>query len=152
MSVAVSIAVQREAFDVGAEYAQLRQHNCADGATAMFTGSVRDLNMAQSVSCLELEHYPGMTEKVLREIAGQAAGRWQLGRVRIVHRFGRLHPGEDIVFVGSTAPHRQAALDACAFMMDFLKTRAPFWKKESGPEGEHWVAARQSDLKALDKW
>lgn len=148
----VSISVQREAFDVGTEYAQLRVDNCADGATAMFTGTVRDLNMAQAVTCLELEHYPGMTEKVLEEIAEEACRRWQLGRARIVHRFGRLTPGEDIVFVGSTAPHRQAALDACAFMMDFLKTKAPFWKKEAGPGGGHWVAARQSDSDALEKW
>ncbi|MFC4878064.1 molybdopterin synthase catalytic subunit MoaE [Microbulbifer halophilus] len=150
--MAIAVSVQREAFDVAAEYAQLRRDNSADGATAMFVGSVRDFNVAQSVAHLELEHYPGMTEKVLREIAGEARQRWQLGRARIVHRFGRLDPGEDIVFVGAAAPHRQAALDACAFMMDFLKTRAPFWKKESGPDGERWVEARESDRDALRRW
>lgn len=152
MSVSISISVQPDSFDVGAEYAQLREANVADGATAMFVGSVRDFNLAQSVAGLELEHYPGMTEQVLREIAEEAQRRWQLGRVRLVHRVGPLAPGDDIVFVGACAPHRQAALDACAYMIDFLKTRAPFWKKERGPSGEQWVDARHSDLEALEKW
>ncbi|WP_346837343.1 molybdopterin synthase catalytic subunit MoaE [Microbulbifer sp. SAOS-129_SWC] len=150
--MAISIAVQRAPFDVGAEYAQLRADNRADGAAAMFVGSVRDLNLSQSVQRLELEHYPGMTEKVLHEVAERASARWDLGRARIVHRVGVLEPGEDIVFVGASAPHRQAALDACGFMIDWLKTEAPFWKKESGPDGERWVEARQSDHDALEKW
>ncbi|WP_308366170.1 MULTISPECIES: molybdopterin synthase catalytic subunit MoaE [unclassified Microbulbifer] len=150
--MAVSVAVQLEAFDVGAEYAQLRAENTRDGAAAMFVGSVRDFNLGTGVNRLELEHYPGMTERVLGDIAEQACRRWQLGRVRIVHRIGPLDPGEDIVFVGATAEHRQAALDACAFIMDWLKSRAPFWKKERGPGGERWVEARESDREALEKW
>ncbi|WP_323845320.1 molybdopterin synthase catalytic subunit MoaE [Microbulbifer magnicolonia] len=150
--VSVSVAVQSEPFDVGAEYTQLRARNCADGAAAIFVGSVRDLSDATRVTRLQLEHYPGMTEQVLRQIAEQARARWCLGRVRIVHRVGSLGAGEDIVFVGTSAPHRQAALDACAFVIDLLKTRAPFWKKEIGPDGEFWVQARQSDREALEKW
>ncbi|MBB3059649.1 molybdopterin synthase catalytic subunit MoaE [Microbulbifer rhizosphaerae] len=150
--MAVSVAVQLEAFDVGAEYARLREGNTRDGAAAMFVGSVRDFNLGTGVSRLELEHYPGMTERVLGDIAEQARQRWQLGRVCIVHRIGPLDPGEDIVFVGATAEHRQAALDACAFIMDWLKSRAPFWKKERGPGGERWVEARESDQEALEKW
>ncbi len=144
--------MQEQAFDVGAEYAGLRNGNWADGATAMFVGSVRDFNLDSAVSCMELEHYPGMTERVLQDIAEKAQRRWALGRVRVVHRVGRLGAGDDIVFVGTCAPHRQAALEACAFVMDFLKTRAPFWKKEKGPDGERWVEARQSDSDALEKW
>lgn len=150
--MSISVSVRAEAFDVGAEYAQLRRENSVDGATAIFVGSVRDFNAARSVSGLELEHYPGMTEQVLGEIAERAQQRWQLGRVQIVHRVGKLHAGDDIVFVGTSAPHRQAALDACAYIMDYLKTRAPFWKKEAGPDGELWVEARASDREALQKW
>ncbi len=150
--MATFVSVQEQAFDVGVEYAGLRAGNSADGATAMFVGSVRDFNLAQSVSRMELEHYPGMTERVLKDIAEEAQRRWELGRVHIVHRVGSLGAGEDIVFVGTCAPHRQAALEACAYVMDFLKTRAPFWKKETGPDGERWVEARQSDSDALEKW
>lgn len=150
--MSVSVSVQEGAFDVGAEYAGLRAGNTVDGATAIFVGSVRDFNLDSTVSRMELEHYPGMTERVLRDIAGEAQRRWELSRVRIVHRVGSLGAGEDIVFVGTCAPHRQAALDACAYVMDFLKTRAPFWKKEAGPDGERWVEARQSDSDALGKW
>lgn len=150
--MSISISVQSEPFDVGTEYAGLREGNCADGASAIFVGSVRDLSSAQQVQELQLEHYPGMTERVLEEIAAQAQQRWQLGRVKIVHRVGSLGAGEDIVFVGACAPHRQAALEACAYLIDVLKTRAPFWKKELGPEGEHWVEARESDREAEEKW
>ena len=150
--MSISISVQADAFDVGVEYAGLRESNIADGATAIFIGSVRDFNLDQSVAQLELEHYPGMTEKVLQDIAERAQQRWQLGRVRLVHRVGPLLPGDDIVFVGACAPHRQAALDACAYMIDFLKTEAPFWKKEYGRDGARWVDARDGDREALKKW
>jgi molybdopterin synthase catalytic subunit len=151
-AASVSVSVQRENFAVGDEYAGLRRGNSADGATAMFVGAVRDFNEGKEVAVLDLEHYPGMTEKALTDIAGQAVARWQLGRVRIVHRVGPLAAGDDIVFVGTCAPHRQAALDACAFIMDFLKSRAPFWKKELGSGGERWVEQRLSDQEALKKW
>lgn len=150
--MSISVSVQVGPFDVGAEYAALRSDNSADGAAAIFVGSVRDFNVARPVNGLALEHYPGMTEQVLREIGETAQQRWQLGRVRVVHRVGPLAVGDDIVFVGTSAPHRQAALDACSYIMDFLKTRAPFWKKESGPDGERWVEARASDREALRKW
>jgi len=150
--VSLLVSVQEAAFDVGAEYGRLREHNSGDGATAIFVGSVRDLSDAQQVAQLQLEHYPGMTERVLEDIAAEARERWQLGRVRIVHRVGSLGAGEDIVFVGTCAPHRRAALEACAFVIDVLKTRAPFWKKEVGPCGGRWVEARQSDRDAVEKW
>ncbi|MBY6190440.1 molybdenum cofactor biosynthesis protein MoaE [Microbulbifer agarilyticus] len=159
MPLEISISVQAEGFDPGAEYNLLRSENYVDGATAMFVGNVRDFSPAesgeqQSVAVLELEHYPGMAESALTDIARQAAQRWPLGRVRIVHRYGPLAAGDEIVFVGATSAHRQAALDACAFIMDFLKSRAPFWKKEfaKGSEEGDWVQARNSDEEALKKW
>ncbi|WP_043318993.1 molybdenum cofactor biosynthesis protein MoaE [Microbulbifer sp. HZ11] len=159
MPLEISISVQAEGFDPGAEYQLLRSENSADGATAMFVGNVRDFSPGatgdhQSVAVLELEHYPGMAESALTDIARQAAARWPLGRVRIIHRYGPLAAGEEIVFVGTTSAHRQAALDACAFIMDFLKSRAPFWKKEiaTGAEEGSWVEARSSDADALKKW
>lgn len=159
MAVEISIAVQAESFDPGAEYNRLRSDNYADGATAMFVGNVRDFSPAElgqnkAVSVLELEHYPGMAESALANIASEAAERWPLGRISVIHRYGPLSAGEEIVFVGTTSAHRQAALDACAFIMDFLKSRAPFWKKEVGEEGSSstWVEARNSDEDALKKW
>lgn len=163
MTVDISISVQAEGFDPGAEYNRLRSENYSDGATAMFVGNVRDFSTKeahtesgekQSVAVLELEHYPGMAESALTDIARQASERWPLGRVRVIHRYGPLSAGEEIVFVGATSAHRQASLDACAFIMDFLKSRAPFWKKEIGEGGQKsaWVEARSSDENALKKW
>ena len=166
MAAIISVSVQAEGFDPGEEYRSLRSENFADGATAMFVGNVRDFSPIEpvgspaensevnSVAVLELEHYPGMAESALTDIARQAAERWPLGRVRVIHRFGQLQAGEEIVFVGTSSAHRQAALDACAFIMDFLKSRAPFWKKEigQGAESGHWVQARHSDEDALKKW
>lgn len=159
MAAQISIAVQAEEFDPGCEYSALRRGNCADGATAMFVGNVRDFSPAghgenKGVDVLELEHYPGMAESALTDIARQAAARWPLGRVRVIHRFGPLAAGDEIVFVGTTSAHRQAALDACAFIMDYLKSRAPFWKKElgAGDKEGSWVAARSTDEDALKKW
>ncbi|WP_078082991.1 molybdenum cofactor biosynthesis protein MoaE [Microbulbifer mangrovi] len=166
MAVDISISVQAEGFDPGAEYNRLRSDNYSDGATAMFVGNVRDFYVAdseegaaqkKSVSVLELEHYPGMAESALAGIAREAAERWPLGRIRVIHRFGPLAAGDEIVFVGTTSAHRQASLDACAFIMDFLKSRAPFWKKEvgvgdDGKTQSSWVEARSSDESALKKW
>ncbi|WP_226663197.1 molybdenum cofactor biosynthesis protein MoaE [Microbulbifer aggregans] len=163
----ISIVVQAEGFDPGAEYNALRRENTSDGATAIFVGNVRDFSPAISattapdssssgsaVAVMELEHYPGMAESALDAIAREAAERWPLGRVRVIHRYGRLAAGDEIVFVGITSAHRQAALDACAFIMDFLKSRAPFWKKEltAGGSAGQWVEAKKSDESALQKW
>ncbi|MCK7596086.1 molybdenum cofactor biosynthesis protein MoaE [Microbulbifer sp. CAU 1566] len=169
MAAEIFVSVQAEGFDPGAEYNRLRSGNYSDGATAMFVGNVRDFSPDKAspeesgrkkrVSVLELEHYPGMAESALTDIAREAAVRWSLGRVRVIHRYGALNAGDEIVFVGTSSAHRQAALDACAFIMDYLKSRAPFWKKELG-EGSgqnerdkgHWVEARDSDEQALKKW
>ncbi|MFV8781513.1 molybdenum cofactor biosynthesis protein MoaE [Microbulbifer sp. SA54] len=155
----ISIAVQAGGFDPGAEYTLLRQGNTSDGATAMFVGNVRDFSPTaatpgSAVETLELEHYPGMAESALEGIAREASQRWPLGRVRVIHRYGRLAAGDEIVFVGATSAHRRAALDACAFIMDFLKSRAPFWKKElvASDSAGQWVEAKKSDEAALQKW
>jgi molybdopterin synthase catalytic subunit len=113
---------------------------------------VRDLNEGESVKTLTLEHYPGMTESSIKEIIDQANQRWPLFQARVIHRIGELQPADEIVWVGVTSGHREAALEACAFIMDFLKSKAPFWKKESVPQGDRWVAAREKDEKALKRW
>jgi molybdopterin synthase catalytic subunit len=122
------------------------------GAVATFVGTVRDLNEGESVKTLTLEHYPGMTESSIKEIIDQANQRWPLFQARVIHRIGELQPADEIVWVGVTSAHREAALEACAFIMDFLKSKAPFWKKESVPQGDRWVAAREKDEKALKRW
>ncbi|WP_428820380.1 molybdopterin synthase catalytic subunit MoaE [Microbulbifer sp. MCCC 1A16149] len=146
------IEVRTAPLAVADEYAALRADNRSDGASAMFVGSVRDFNAGAGVSGLALEHYPGMTEKSLQRIVSDARARWALGRVRLLHRVGPMAVEEDIVFVGVTSPHREAAFAACHYIMDRLKTEAPFWKLESGEAGVGWVAARDSDRKALQKW
>ena len=123
-----------------------------DGAVVTFTGKVRNHNLGDNVSALTLEHYPGMTEKALAEIVEEARTRWPLQRVSVIHRVGALFPGEEIVFVGVSAVHRGAAFDAAEFIMDYLKTRAPFWKREATPEGDRWVEARDSDQQAAGRW
>ncbi len=148
----IFIAVQAEDFDVAAEYAELRKDNRSDGAVVFFTGLVREMNQGDSVSGMALEHYPGMTEKALRQIVDEAAARWPLNRVRLIHRVGALRVSDQIVFVGVSAMHREAAFSACHFIMDFLKNRAPFWKKEVTAHGERWVDAQAKDKAALDKW
>lgn len=148
----LSIAVQSDDFNVQQEYDALCRHNTEDGAVVFFVGRVRDLNDGDSVSCLELEHYPGMTEKSLQKIALEAGERWPLSRIRIVHRVGELRPAEQIVFVGVSSPHRQAAFDGAAFLMDYLKTEAPFWKKETTLEGSRWLDARESDGQLKSRW
>lgn len=146
------IKVQREDFDIGAEIAALTGDNKNVGGLAMFVGLVRDLAEHGKISAMTLEHYPGMTEKRLSEIADEAKARWPLEGVLIIHRYGRLEPGDRIVLVAATSAHRQAALDACAFLIDWLKTKAPFWKLEESAAGAEWVDARESDDHATAKW
>jgi molybdopterin synthase catalytic subunit len=146
------IKVQREDFDIGAELAQLTDGNTKVGGLASFVGLVRDLADQGAVSAMTLEHYPGMTEKRLAEIEAEVRSRWPLEGVLIIHRYGRLEPGDRIVLVGTTSAHRRAALDSCAFLIDWLKTKAPFWKLEEGAQGAAWVEAKASDDKAAEKW
>jgi molybdopterin synthase catalytic subunit len=146
------IKVQQADFDIGAEIAALTDGNTKVGGLAMFVGLVRDLAPQGKISAMTLEHYPGMTEKRLAEIAEDAKARWPLEGVLIIHRYGRLEPGDRIVLVAATSAHRQAALDACAFLIDWLKTKAPFWKLEESAAGAEWVDARESDDHAAAKW
>ena len=146
------VRIQTEDFDLSGEVAHLRQSDPRVGAVCTFVGTVRDRNDGQSVSTMELEHYPGMTEQALHDIAAEAQQRWQLGAVRVIHRIGALTPNEQIVFVGVASAHRAAAFAAAQFVMDFLKTRAPFWKKEQSSQGEAWVAAKTSDQDAAERW
>ncbi|WP_211227184.1 molybdopterin synthase catalytic subunit MoaE [Saccharospirillum impatiens] len=150
---AIEVRVSPEDFTVQTEYDALCAANARDGAVVFFVGRVRDLNEGEAVHGLHLEHYPGMTETVLVRLAGRAAERWPLSRIRIVHRVGDLHPADQIVFVGVSSSHRQAAFDGASFLMDFLKTEAPFWKKETSPDGAtRWLDARQSDSTLADRW
>jgi molybdopterin synthase catalytic subunit len=146
------IKVQREDFDVGAELAALSAGDPKVGGIASFIGLVRDVAGDAAVSAMTLEHYPGMTEKMLAAIEREAQQRWPLNASLIIHRYGRLLPGDRIVLVATASAHRQAALEACAFLIDWLKTKAPFWKLEAGPEGESWVEAKDSDDAATARW
>lgn len=148
--MSIFIAVQSDDFCVASEYDELRrQSGC--GAIVTFSGLVRELSDNQLHS-MTLEHYPGMTEQALTAIAEQAQQRWQLGAVRIIHRVGSLKPQQQIVFVGIASAHRAAAFAAGEFIMDYLKNRAPFWKKEHTASGDYWVAAKASDQQALARW
>lgn len=146
------ISVQEHDFDIATEYEGLCAGNSQDGAVVFFVGRMRDLNIGLTVSKMTLEHYPGMTEKSLASIVDQAEQRWPINRVRLVHRVGELEPADQIVFVGVSSPHRQAAFAATEFIMDFLKTKAPFWKKENTDQGERWVEARESDVERARHW
>ncbi len=146
------IKVQREDFDVGREIAALCDGNRAVGGLAVFVGLVRDMAGERPVGAMTLEHYPGMTEKMLAKIEAEARERWPLEASLIVHRYGRLEPGERIVLVAAASAHRQAALEACQFLIDWLKTKAPFWKLEEGPEGAAWVEARADDDASAARW
>ena len=146
------IKVQREDFDVGREIAALSDGNHAVGGLAVFIGLVRDMAGERPVGAMTLEHYPGMTEKMLAKIEAEACARWPLEASLIVHRYGRLEPGERIVLVAAASAHRQAALEACQFLIDWLKTKAPFGKLEEGPEGGQWVEARAGDDAAAARW
>ncbi|QDQ25928.1 molybdopterin synthase catalytic subunit MoaE [Chitinimonas arctica] len=148
----IHITVQTDDFNLANEHQHLSQGDRGIGAMVSFVGLVRDLNLADDVVALELEHYPGMTEKALTGIAEEAAVRWPLHAVRIVHRVGRLRPGDRIVLVLVASAHRHAAFEASTFIMDYLKTRAPFWKKEWTPAGPRWVDARVGDVSAADRW
>lgn len=146
------ISVQTEDFDVGAEYSALTAGDVAAGAVVFFVGRVRELNLAREVHSLELEHYPGMTEKALQGIVEEAQQRWRIQRWRIIHRIGCLGLGDQIVLVGVTSTHREDAFSAAEFLMDYLKTRAPFWKKELTAEGAVWVEAQEKDERARERW
>ena len=146
------VRVQTGDFDIGEEIARLRVGDRGVGAIASFIGTVRDVNDATTITGLTLEHYPGMTEAALDEIIAEARQRFDIHDALVVHRVGALVPGDQIVLVVVTGAHRGAAFDACEFVMDWLKTRAPFWKKERLPDGERWVEARASDDEAAQRW
>ena len=147
-----NVSVQAEDFDVSSLQRELLDDACEAGAVASFTGLVKTGGEHQQVSALELEHYPGMTERSIQAIVDEARQRWQLSAVKVVHRIGRLEPGEQIVYVGVCSAHRREAFQACEFIMDYLKTRAPFWKKETSAAGEYWVDSRESDFSAARRW
>ncbi len=146
------VRVQTEDFDAGAEIARLRAGNPRVGAVASFIGVARDINDGSTVATLTLEHYPGMTEAALEDICAQARARWDLLDVLVVHRVGEMKPLDQIVLVVVTSAHRGEAFAACEFVMDYLKTEAPFWKKEVTPQGTRWVDARETDDAARDRW
>ena len=147
-----TIRIQTEDFDAGAEITKLRAGNPKVGAIASFVGVCRDVNDGESVATMTLEHYPGMTEKALAQIVDEAIARWRIIDVTVVHRVGELKPTDQIVLVVVSSGHRGDAFAACEFLMDYLKTRAPFWKKEQTPEGARWVEARTSDDDAARRW
>ncbi|WP_200953852.1 MULTISPECIES: molybdopterin synthase catalytic subunit MoaE [unclassified Duganella] len=148
----IEVRIQAEDFDLTQEMAQLRAGNAKVGAIVSFVGTVRDLNEGASVAEMELEHYPGMTEQSIQAIIDQAKVRWPIYGALVIHRVGPLKPMDQIVLVAVTSPHRGEAFSACEFIIDYLKTEAPFWKKEQTPEGARWVDARNSDDEALRKW
>jgi molybdopterin synthase catalytic subunit len=146
------VAIQTADFDLGAEVATLRADDPGVGAVAAFVGTVRDRNDGSAVSAMELEHYPGMTEKAIELMIDAAMQRFDILAARVVHRVGPLRPMDQIVLVAVSSAHRGQAFQACEFLMDYLKTQAPFWKKESTPEGARWVDARVADDQALARW
>ena len=146
------VSIQTQDFDVNAEIADLRAQDKRVGAVCTFIGTVRDRNDGQSVSAMELEHYPGMTEKAIEAMIDEAFRRFDILGARVIHRVGLLQPTDQIVLVIVTSAHRGESFQACEFLMDYLKTQAPFWKKEQTPEGARWVDARVSDDAALAKW
>jgi len=147
----VRVVVQQAPFDLGKEMANFTVGHGDNGAIVTFTGVVRDLP-GTPMQAMEIEHYPGMTEAALAEMAQQASKRFSLGDVLVIHRFGRLKPGEMIMMVATAARHRKSAFDAAEFLMDYLKSRAPFWKREITEEGADWVASKDADEAALDRW
>lgn len=148
----VEVRIQKSDFCHGDEYKQLVENQPSAGAVVTFTGLVRDMNLDNHVTGLYLEHYPGMTEKSLLQIVDDANQRWELIKVTIIHRVGQLQLGDQIVFVGVSSKHRKSAFEACEFLMDFLKIKAPFWKKETSKDKDYWIEARDSDSKAAQKW
>ena len=152
IDIPLVVNIQAEDFDTAALQRELLSGSSSEGGIATFTGYVRKANDNRPVQIMELEHYPGMTEKSIEAILQEATQRWPVLAATVVHRIGKLQPGDQIVWVGVSAPHRGAAFSACEFAMDYLKTRAPFWKKEIGPEGEHWVEARETDSDRAGRW
>ena len=148
----MTVRIQTAPFDLGREVDALRAGNTGIGAVVTFLGTVRDLNDAAEVSTLTLEHYPGMTEKALAAIVDEARGRFDIVDALVIHRVGELRPADAIVLVAVTSAHRGEAFDACHFIIDYLKTRAPFWKKERTPAGDRWVEARVADDDAAGRW
>jgi molybdopterin synthase catalytic subunit len=146
------VRLQRDDFDLGAELAALRAGRRDIGALVSFTGLVRDAAGGGAIAAMELEHYPGMTEKALAAIEAEACARWPLQASLVIHRYGRLEPGAQIMMVATASAHREPAFASADFLMDYLKSRAPFWKKETGPGGARWVAARDADEAALGRW
>lgn len=146
------ITVQQAGFEMAVEYQRLLESSHSPGAIVTFCGLVRDFSNNRQIVAIELEHYPGMTEKTLAGIAAEARQRWHIDQLRIIHRVGRLSANEPIVFVGVSSAHRAAAFSACDFIMDFLKTQAPFWKKEVTSDGSYWVEAKESDAEAAQRW
>lgn len=146
------VSIQTADFDAGQEQARLRAGDGRVGAVCTFLGTVRDRNGGDAVSSMELEHYPGMTEQAIEAMIDQAMARFDIIAVRVIHRVGLLQPTEQIVWVGVSSAHRGQSFQACEFLMDYLKTQAPFWKKEQTPTGAHWVDARESDDAALARW
>jgi len=149
---AMAVRVQTEDFDLTTEIAQLRANTPKVGAIVNFVGVVRDLNEGEQIAEMELEHYPGMTEKALEDIIKEARSRWDLFDALVIHRVGPLKPLDQIVLVAVTSAHRGEAFAACEFIIDYLKTQAPFWKKEQTPQGSRWVDARVTDDEAMKKW
>jgi molybdopterin synthase catalytic subunit len=148
----MAVKVQTEDFDLTTEIAQLRSNTPKVGAIVNFVGVVRDLNEGEQIAEMELEHYPGMTEKALEDIIAEARSRWDLFDALVIHRVGPLKPLDQIVLVAVTSAHRGEAFAACEFIIDYLKTQAPFWKKEQTPQGSRWVDARVTDDEAMKKW
>jgi len=146
------VRVQEQDFDAGRELEALTRGRKDVGAVASFIGLVREVNDGHAIDAMTLEHYPGMTERALDEICREAHARWDILETLVIHRVGRLAPGDRIVLVGVSSAHRGEAFQACEFIMDYLKTRAPFWKKESTPQGDRWVEARDSDDAAAQRW
>jgi molybdopterin synthase catalytic subunit len=146
------VRIQTGDFDLSHEIAQLRSGQCQVGAVCAFVGTVRDRNSGDQVATLELEHYPGMTEKSIEQMMHDAHNRFDIISSKVIHRVGVLNPSDQIVLVAVISAHRGESFQACEFLMDYLKTQAPFWKKESGPQGSHWVDARISDDQAMAKW
>ena len=147
----MQISVQQEPFDIGQITSEFSQGHSYMGAIVTFTGIVRDSD-TDDLNAMEIEHYPGMTEKAISKIATEAKSRWSLGDVLVIHRFGRLEPGDQIMMVATAARHRKDAFDAAEYLMDYLKSRAPFWKKEITRDGTAWVDAKSEDEDALSRW
>lgn len=148
----MAVRIQTADFDLSTEIAALRAGDLEVGAIVSFVGTVRDMNEGSQVNSMELEHYAGMTEKALADIIIEAKSRWSIHEALVIHRIGKMLPGEQIVLVAVTGQHRGEAFAACEFIMDYLKIAAPFWKKEATPTGEHWVDARSTDDEAMERW